>query len=190
MIEILRGSILTLLMLNAVVSDLKYRKIPNRLTVTFALIGLGFHIITDFPQGIFTSLLGFVVGFFIFLIPYLMKGMGAGDVKLMASIGAITNWRTIISVGLYAAIAGGVIVLLLKIKSGGLKNTIVNTGKLLCHYFYGVMYSLTLLPTMKYNKDKYQLNLQGKRDEYIPYAVAIAIGCIVSIILYPQGLSQ
>lgn len=189
MIVITRIILLSILLIVAVINDLKFRKIPNRLTVSFMLIGLGFNAIVDFPKGILTGILGFLIGFLFFLIPYIMKGMGAGDVKLMAAIGSLTNWKIALFTGLFTALSGGVITLFLLARSGTVQSTILNSGKLILHFFFLIIYRITSLPTMKIRMEKYQLEKTGSRDEYIPYALAIAIGCITTFILRPQGVS-
>ncbi|KAF5050260.1 Type IV leader peptidase family protein [anaerobic digester metagenome] len=190
MIELSRFILLTMLLIVAVFCDLKNRKIPNRLTVTFMVIGLGFNAIIDFPRGIFIGLTGFLVGFLVFLLPYILKGIGAGDVKLMAAIGSLTSWRIVLIIGLFTALAGGIITVFLLARSGKLIRTIRNSGKLILHYFYKILYRFTPLPTFKMKMDKYELIRTGGRDEYIPYAVAIAIGCAITLLLTPQGLSK
>ena len=190
MIELLKSIIIIVLLSIAVINDLKTRKIPNRLTVPFALIGLGFNALIDFPSGILTGVFGFVVGFLIFLLPYMMKGMGAGDVKLMAAIGAITDWRTIVYVALFTSVLGGIVSLLSRARTGDIGLTLKRTGKLILFYFFSLMEKITSLPTMTYRKDKYRLKMTDSKVDYIPYAIAIAGGCVVTIVLSRLGLIQ
>ena len=69
--------------------DLKIQKIPNLITYPMMLIGLGFHGVTSGLNGLGFSAVGLIVGISIFIIPYLLGGMGAGDAKLMGGAGAI-----------------------------------------------------------------------------------------------------
>ncbi|MFB0957962.1 MAG: A24 family peptidase [Clostridiaceae bacterium] len=188
--EILKSTIVLVLISLAVVSDLKIRKIPNRLTVPFALIGLGFNALVDFPEGILIGVFGFLSGFLIFLIPYMMKGMGAGDVKLMAAIGAITDWRTVVYVALFTALLGGIISLLSRARTGDIGETLKRTGRLILFYFFALIEKITSLPTMTYRKDKYRLEMTDPKTDYIPYAIAIAGGCIVTFVLSRSGIIQ
>ena len=61
----------------------------------------------------FGTLLGTVVGLGILLIPYLLGGMGAGDVKLLAVIGAIKGMSFVILAAFNMAFAGGIMALLI-----------------------------------------------------------------------------
>ncbi|HCA41261.1 MAG TPA: prepilin peptidase, partial [Aminobacterium sp.] len=60
--------------------DMKYKKVPNWLTYGLLVAALCFHGVTG---SVSMSLVGAVLGFVWFLIPYLLGGMGAGDVKLL-----------------------------------------------------------------------------------------------------------
>ena len=104
--------------------DLKERKIPNKITFTGILIGILFNIITGGWMGFMQSILGMFVGLAIFFLPFVMGGMGAGDVKLMGAIGALMGWRFSLVTALYSALVGGVMVLIYLIYTGKLKDTL------------------------------------------------------------------
>lgn len=72
----------------AAVLDLRTRRIPNYLTVPAALAGLAYHSFATAGWGVGTSLAGFVVGFGLLLLPWLLGGGGMGDVKLLGALGA------------------------------------------------------------------------------------------------------
>lgn len=186
----IRILMLAVLLSLAMLSDLKRRKIPNKLTVTFVLIGIIFNSIIDFPYGILSAIVGIVVGFLVFFLPYLMKTMGAGDVKLMAAIGALTNWNTIIYVALFTAIAGGLITIVAKVAQGGMSRTLRRTGKLFLFYFFIVAAVIFPLPTMRSRIEKYRIDTSDKKNDYIPYALAIAAGTMATIILSRTGVIQ
>ncbi len=67
--------------------DLKCRRIPNWLTVSSAVLGLTYHLVSSGTSGLLLSLGGFGTGFGILLILWLIGGGGGGDVKLMGAIG-------------------------------------------------------------------------------------------------------
>ena len=62
---------LIILVALAALADIRTRKIPNKLTVSFAALGLVVNAVGDFPQGILTGLIGLAVGFLVFIIPYI-----------------------------------------------------------------------------------------------------------------------
>lgn len=70
------------------VTDLWKFKVYNVLTIPLLLSGLVYHSVTAGFDGLQASLLGAFFGFGVLAIFFLMGGMGAGDVKLMAACGA------------------------------------------------------------------------------------------------------
>lgn len=71
----------------AAVLDFRTKKIPNYLTVSGALCGLAFQSLLPQGDGVLFALAGFGVGFVLLLLPFLLGGGGAGDVKLLAALG-------------------------------------------------------------------------------------------------------
>ena len=89
-------------------ADVRTRKIPNRLTFPAMLLALAVHTAIGGVQGLIASLLGIAVA--LALIPgWLMRWMGAGDVKLMAVVGAWLAWPQAGIALLASLVAGGVI---------------------------------------------------------------------------------
>lgn len=92
----------------AIGTDLHSSRIPNWLTFStmgFALLG---HTWTYGTSGTLFSMAGLGVGLALFVIPYAAGGMGAGDVKLMAAIGALLGPEGALLSGLLAIMIGGV----------------------------------------------------------------------------------
>lgn len=114
---------LVLLVLTALVFDLRERRIPN----TLVLLALGAGLVVNLigPQiwlrgsGMLSAspgaldakgvLLGSLIGLAVFLPFYLLRAMGAGDVKLMAGIGSFVGPATAINVALFILVTGGVL---------------------------------------------------------------------------------
>ena len=91
--------------------DLKTRRIPNYLTLGGALGGLGFQLGYHGLPGLLDGLAGLGLGFILLLGPYLLGGMGAGDVKASAALGAwLGLWRAF-SLFVYMGLCGGLIIL-------------------------------------------------------------------------------
>ena len=86
-IDLVFAILVGLFTLLCAVLDYRTRKIPNWLTVSGAVMGLGYH--TFAPQGIgpLWALAGFAVGFSLLLLPWLLGGGGMGDVKMLAALG-------------------------------------------------------------------------------------------------------
>lgn len=100
---------LILFLLTALYFDGRFRKIPNWLTVSGAVLGLLIHVVMDGLNGLLFSLLGLVIGFIITLILYLVKAIGAGDVKLFAAIGAFSGTEFTLYGIMYSIICAGII---------------------------------------------------------------------------------
>lgn len=99
---------LTLVLATAVWSDLHSGLIPNR--ITFPAMGLAVlaHAwLGGLPEMLF-SLAGLGTGFGVFILLYLLGGMGAGDVKLMAAIGAIVGAYGALLSAIFAILVGGI----------------------------------------------------------------------------------
>ena len=99
------------LVLVAAYIDISTRKIPNILTVIGALLGLTLHTWFEGLNGISTSLLGFLIGFLLLLPGYLLKMTGAGDLKLMAAVGALVGSDLILKVFVLFALTAMVMAL-------------------------------------------------------------------------------
>jgi len=93
-------------------TDTLYAKIPNVFVLTLTLCGFGLHVWLDGVAGLWTALSGLLAGFMLLLVPYLLGGMGAGDVKALAALGALLGAETILQVALYMALFGGLMSIL------------------------------------------------------------------------------
>jgi prepilin peptidase CpaA len=108
-------TMLIILLLVAVISDLSEHRIPNMITLFGALIGIGGHLYLGGLQGAAFALGGFALGMACLLPFYVLGGMGAGDVKMMGAIGAFVGPQAaLLAVGV-ALVCGalGALVLLL-----------------------------------------------------------------------------
>ena len=95
----------------ASVCDLRNRRIPNTLTIGAAATAVAMHVLLSGWSGLFSALSGWAIGIVLFAPLYALGGMGAGDVKLLAAIGAWLGPVGALWTALYGAIAGGVLAL-------------------------------------------------------------------------------
>jgi len=102
-----RVLLIVLVGLAAVVEDLSRRRISNWTSAGAGIGGLIVHAMNQGWLGVWHAALGAVIGFGVFLVFYLLGGMGGGDVKLMAGFGALLGDGRIFQAALLAAIAGG-----------------------------------------------------------------------------------
>ncbi|KHK00850.1 A24 family peptidase [Desulfovibrio sp. TomC] len=88
--------------------DVTQKRIPNLITFPAMLALIAVHTAFSGLPGLTDALLGLVGGFIIFLIPHLFRVLGAGDVKLMAAVGAGLGPSALLTVFLFTSLAGGV----------------------------------------------------------------------------------
>jgi prepilin peptidase CpaA len=104
--------VLTSILIVAAIIDIRVQKIPNMLTFPAMVVGLTYHSVANGWSGLIFSSEGLAIGIAIFLIPYMMGGMGAGDAKLMGVVGAMIGPKGIVIACLFTAIVGGVYALI------------------------------------------------------------------------------
>jgi prepilin peptidase CpaA len=102
-----------------VVTDLKSRTIYNAVTFPGTIGGLILQTVFHGVPGLADAVFGLAVGFGILLIPYLLGGMGAGDVKLLAMVGAFKGLAFVLFTSVYMALIGGAIALALLLMRKG-----------------------------------------------------------------------
>lgn len=96
---------LATLVLLAAGRDLAERTIPNRFIVLALLLSLPAHLLAGSPA--WHPPAGLATGLLLFLPLYLAGGMGGGDVKLMAAVGAFAGPALALQIALATCIAGG-----------------------------------------------------------------------------------
>jgi prepilin peptidase CpaA len=92
-------------------TDTLHSKIPNLATFTLVLIGLGYHIQIGGIEGGVMAAAGLLLGLTLLLVPYMMGGMGAGDVKALAALGSLLGPTDIFQVFLFSGLIGGAMAL-------------------------------------------------------------------------------
>lgn len=116
--------ILFIVLIISLITDIKSRIILNIITLPAIIIGLLSHTIHNGWSGFIFSILGMLTGFGVLLIPYLLKGMAAGDVKLMMAIGALKGSTFTFGSFLHIAIFGGIIALFILIRKRELRSSL------------------------------------------------------------------
>jgi prepilin peptidase CpaA len=163
----------------AAVFDVRTHRIPNWLV----LLGAGTCIAGQMIQpallgfGIAGALKGIAVGFALLLPLYFLRATGAGDVKLMAMVGAYLGPWGVASAALLSFIAGGVLALAVALARGALGHLFANVRTML----FGTL--LTAMTTGKTTITTPAVSV-GK----LPYGVAIAIGTVVHVVMVQRGI--
>ena len=96
------------IVLVAVVYDLRFRKIPNRLILIGLGAGLLWRVLLEGATGIVTGLLSFLLPILFLYFFFLLGALGAGDIKLFSIIAIFLNVKQILWCGLWMFIIGGI----------------------------------------------------------------------------------
>ena len=169
---ILTCGILIPAMLYASWIDYKERRVPNWLNAAIAVAGITVQAVFFGWSGLSAALLGMLVGFGVLILPWMMHGMGAGDVKLMAAIGAwFGPWMTLAAFALGAAF-GGVIAVIMILASGKLWLAYANMAT--------IMNKMSRPDTIfsEYGSAK----SFGETSALLPYGVPLTMGSILLLI--------
>lgn len=162
--------------------DYAQRRVPNWLNAALAAAGLVaqglyFGWYAHGTGGVGWGLLGLAVGFIVLIVPWLMHGMGAGDVKLMAAIGCwLGPWLTLLSFAV-GAIVGGVIAVLM----------ILSTGRAV-HAYTNIQTIVTKMRRFDTAFGEYGgARTFGHTSQLLPYGVPLTIGTIGVLLTYYVG---
>lgn len=166
------NAILALLLAAAVAWDLRVRRIPNWLTLPAAAAALAVSFAAGGVSSLWLSACGLLAGFGLMLLPYMSGGMGGGDVKLMAAVGALKGAAFAFHAFLFAAIAGGVIALVVAAARGRLKASLRNVRRILLGFIYRTGFQAPAAA--------------DSAAAAFPYAGAIAIGVAAAEFLLPS----
>lgn len=142
--------------------DLKQRSIPNGITLSGTCAGFVLGAMTQGYVGIVQSLAGWVLGFFPFYIVFRKKGIGAGDVKLMAMVGTLGGVKILMLSYLYTSLIGFLMAFYALFQAGQIRKGFLRALELFLRIF-GVSY-------------KPAPRLDSEIVLTIPYGAAIAAG--------------
>ena len=149
--------------------DLKRGRIPNWLTFGGALAAILYHFFAGGLGGGLSSIGGWLAGAALFFPFFVLRGMGGGDVKLLAAFGAWLGPLGAVWAGLYAALLGGVAAIAVALATGYTKQAFSNIWGLLL--FWRVA-GVKPLPA---------LTLHAGKGPRLAYALPIFAGALASL---------
>jgi len=184
----MRG-ILLILLAAVCYSDFLARRVPNHLVLAgllaaFAWQALGpaggglFHAESPGALGLVSALAGAAAAFAGFLLLYLMRTMGAGDVKLMAMLGAFFGFEALPVLVLLVFLAGGVLAAL-RLFDGARRRAVFANLQLILLSRFAALSGSGVGP---------QFDPRTDSADRLPYAFAIAGGALALAALQLTGV--
>ena len=154
-------------------------RIPNWLTVSGMLLGLAWNTALGSPlyTGFLWALGGLATGLAMLLPLYAFKVMGAGDVKLMAMVGAFLGLPEILDAVLFTFIAGGIVALIYALAHRSAGRMVGNVLDITRFAAFGFM-----------NGVRPSLAAMGPSIGKLPYGISIAAGTIAWLAAKQFGL--
>jgi prepilin peptidase CpaA len=124
--------VLLLLVSIAAVNDLATRRIPNRLLLAGLACACCLRLLSPAPlSSLLAGLGGIAVGLALFLPFYLLRGMAAGDVKMLAVVGAFSGAQDTLQIAVLTWCAGGAMALAMVLARGRLLLAVSNVRRML-----------------------------------------------------------
>jgi prepilin peptidase CpaA len=155
--------------------DWRHHRVPNWLTASIAAAGLLAQGLCG--QGVWQGLGGLLVGFGLLIVPWAMHGMGAGDVKLMAAIGAwFGPWMTLVAF-CTGAILGGVVAVAMIAWAGKTRDAMANLAT--------ISYKITHRDVIF--TDFGSARGFGSTSQLLPYGVPLTIGSLAILAIQITG---
>jgi prepilin peptidase CpaA len=151
-------------------TDVRYRRIPNKLVLVTLIAGVTLNTIFGGSHGLLVSLGGLGLAFGLMFLLHVFGTMGAGDVKLFAAIGAVNTVRLVLPTLLIVALTGGALAVVKMIYSGRVRATMFGVFQ----FFYGLLPGQTVP----------RFDIPEDRSYTLPYAVPICFGSLISFFLF------
>jgi len=167
---------LVLAVLVATFTDLRSRRIPNWLTVSALVLGFVLNALVAYPsplEGLWLALKGFALAFGLNLVMYMLHMTGAGDVKLLAAIGAMVGCWDFLFIFFLTALLGGVLAMVLMLVKGRVRQTLWNVA-----YMVG-----ELMKWRSPHLTREQLDVGSSKALRLPGAVRICLGVIAFLVM-------
>jgi prepilin peptidase CpaA len=152
----------------ATFTDLRSRRIPNWLVLPFMVVGVIVSGLVQGAQGVGQSLEGLGLGALIYGILFALGGMGMGDVKLVAAVGAWVGPSQLLVALILTGIVGGIMAACWALSKGFLGELFQGAGDLLAGFGKRGL------------KPHPEIVLQNPLTRKLPYAPAIAVGTLIS----------
>lgn len=153
--------------------DLRVRRIPNWINLSGIILGIGLNTYFEGLGGAATAATGLLIALCIYMPLYALKGMGGGDVKLMAAVGALAGPRNWLSIFIATALLGGVASLVFVLCRRRVGQTILNLSIILSELAKGKSPSA----------QEKMLSIHNDKSLKMPHGAIIAAGVGLCLVL-------
>jgi prepilin peptidase CpaA len=129
--------VLAAVLVAAAITDVRLGKIPNLVTLPAIAIGLVGHTLaggmagSPGTMGLTDSLAGLAMGFVPMLLAWKAGGIGGGDAKLMAAVGALSGWEFTLSSMFYGLAVAAIMAIAVMLRRRVLRRTLARVGRFL-----------------------------------------------------------
>ncbi len=156
--------------------DWRWHRVPNLFTYPTMVVGVFYHALTAGWGKALFSIEGLLLGGALLLIPYMLKWVGAGDVKALAALGAIWGPGAIFQIFLAALLLGGCVGLGFRLMRGGLTATMRRYGLMARMWFW----------TKRFH---YMEPAVAEGNALIPYGMVISGGVVAWYLFVAETFS-
>lgn len=163
--------VLVLLLAAAVTGDIRRYKISNIAIAAGLAAGLTLNTLQNGFSGLLGSLLAAVVPAAALSMLFVLRMLGAGDIKLFCAVGAIMGTKFILFVILFSFLTGGFIAFVIMLRRGNIKERFMH----IVTYLKSVYLSHTLIPYTNFNNKN-----DGAKFHFSP---AISAGCCIQLLI-------
>lgn len=157
--------LLAILTASAAFTDIRSRQIPNSLIIAGCVAALALQ---TWQGNLLAAAQGFGLALLIYLPLCLLRAMGGGDLKLMATIGLITGPNIWLTLFVLTSIIGGVIALIVIVYNGLGRRVLLN-----------LKHILTTFPPWR---NRPELDVHSGKGVALPHAVSIAIATFLYLL--------
>ena len=132
---------LTLFVLSAATTagyfDWRWHRIPNWLVVLTIIASVSWHATINGLGGVWASVAGLLLGIAVLFPLFLLRGMGAGDVKFFGALGAAVTYPQLFIILVTAAVIAAAAGLYRVLRHGVLRQTLANVADLSGRFLRG-----------------------------------------------------
>jgi prepilin peptidase CpaA len=161
--------ILTVFVVTCCVIDVRTRRIPNAISGPAVIAGIVLNTISFGLPGLGWSLAGVAVIVAILLAPFALGGLGGGDVKMMAAVGAFLGPRLALLGLLVGMVLGGVVMVIHLARIGRLGEKVTA----LRHMIFSAAVLRSVDPLRMASDDPVAISL--------PYSIPLALGATLVV---------